>query len=89
MSDVVVSPSSINLKEQNITSIIWATGFCGKYDYIKLPVLDSSGQPIHRQGVSTIEGLYFVRLFRWQRNSKSNFVFGIKHDAGFVSSKVL
>jgi putative flavoprotein involved in K+ transport len=85
--DIVVSPSSINLKEQGITSIVWATGFCGKYDYIKLPVLDSSGQPIHRQGVSTVEGLYFVDCC-WQRNYKSNFVFGIKDDAGFVSSKV-
>ena len=87
MSDVVVSPSSINLEEHEITSILWATGFCGKYDYIKLPVLDSGGQPIHRQGVSPVEGLYFVDC-SWQRNNKSNFVFGIKHDAGFVSSKV-
>jgi putative flavoprotein involved in K+ transport len=87
MSDVVVSPSSIDLEEHDITSILWATGFCGKYDYIKLPVLDQNGQPIHRQGVSPVEGLYFVDC-SWQRNHKSNFVFGIKHDAGFVSSKV-
>ena len=84
---IVVSPSSINLKEQGITSIIWATGFCGKYDYIKLPALDSNGQPMHKQGVSPVEGLYFVDC-SWQRNHKSNFVFGIKDDAGFVSSKV-
>lgn len=86
-NDIVVSPSSLNLKDQGITSIIWATGYCGKYDYIKLPVLDSSGQPIHRQGVSSVEGLYFVDC-SWQRNHKSNFVFGVKDDAGFVSSKV-
>lgn len=85
--EIFVSPSSINLVEEEITSIIWATGFCGKYDYIKLPALDSSGQPIHRQGVSPVEGLYFVDC-SWQRNHKSNFVFGIKDDAGFVSSKV-
>ena len=83
----VISPSSIDLKEHDITSIVWATGFGGKYDYIKLPVLDSNGQPIHQQGVSPVEGIYFVDC-SWQRNHKSNFVFGIKHEAGFVSSKV-
>jgi putative flavoprotein involved in K+ transport len=83
----VTSPSSIDLKEHDITSIVWATGFGGKYDYIKLPVLDSNGQPIHQQGVSPVEGIYFVDC-SWQRNHKSNFVFGIKHEAGFVSSKV-
>jgi putative flavoprotein involved in K+ transport len=86
-NEILVSPSTINLKDEGITSIIWATGFCGKYDYIKLPVLDSNGQPIHKQGVSSVEGLYFVDC-SWQRNHKSNFVFGVKHDAGYVSSKV-
>jgi putative flavoprotein involved in K+ transport len=87
MDGAVSSPSSLDLKEHDITSIIWATGFCGKYDYIKLPVLDPNGQPIHQQGVSPVEGIYFVDC-SWQRSHKSNFVFGIKHDAGFVSSKV-
>jgi hypothetical protein len=26
-NDIVVSPSSLNLKDQGITSVIWATGF--------------------------------------------------------------
>ena len=86
-SSILVSPSSVNLKDQDINTIVWATGFCGKYDYIKLPVLDPAGQPIHRQGVSPVDGLYFVDC-SWQRNYKSNFVFGVKDDAGFVSNKV-
>jgi putative flavoprotein involved in K+ transport len=79
--------SALSLTDHNITSIIWATGFSGKYDYIKLPVLDSDGRPIHEHGVSATEGLYFVDC-SWQRNQKSNYVFGVKEDAGFVSSKV-
>lgn len=86
-NSILVSPSSINLKEQEINTIVWATGFCGKYDFIKLPALDENGQPVHRQGVSPVDGLYFVDC-SWQRNYKSNFVFGVKDDAGFVSNKV-
>lgn len=83
----VTSATSINLEDHNITSIIWATGFKGNFDYIKLPVLDAEGQPKHQNGIAAIEGLYFLGS-PWLRSRKSNLILGVKDDAGFISNKV-
>jgi len=78
---------SLNLMDNNITSIVWATGFLGKYDFVKLPVLNERGQPVHHHGVSATEGLYFIDCSP-HRDWKSNFIFGIKEDATFITSKI-
>jgi len=85
--DALESIPSLNLKDNNITSIVWATGFTGKYDFVKLPVLNEKGQPVHRHGVSSIEGLYFMDCSRHE-DWKSNFIFGVKEDATFITSKI-
>ena len=59
-SNCVSAITSLNLKDQNITTIIWATGFCGDFSYLKLPVLDGEGNPIHEDGISSVRGLYFL-----------------------------
>lgn len=81
------SPTSVDFGANNIRTIVWATGFRGRYDYIKLPVLDDFGIPKHQQGVTSVEGLYFLGC-EWMRSRKSNFIFGIKDDAGFITNKV-
>ena len=80
--------SSLNLKENNITSVIWATGFAGDFSYLKLPVLNSDGTLKYKNGISEIEGLYFLGL-PWLRKRKSGIVFGIDEDAKFISEKIM
>jgi len=83
-----VSPlRDLSLVDQGIGSIVWATGLTGKLDYIHLPVFNNDGTIIQQQGVTPVEGLYVIGL-PWQRSQKSNFIFGIKDDAGFVTSKI-
>jgi putative flavoprotein involved in K+ transport len=54
---------SIDLAGSGISSIIWCTGFSGDFSWVKLPgALDAAGQPIHKDGIGTVPGLYFAGL---------------------------
>jgi putative flavoprotein involved in K+ transport len=79
--------SSLNLKENNITSIIWTTGFVGDFRYLKLPVFNNYGILNHQNGISDIAGLYFLG-FPWLRNRKSGIILGIREDAEFITEKL-
>ena len=83
----VSNASSINFKENNISAIIWTTGFGKDYSYVDLPVFDSEGNPQHNEGVSVVEGLYFLGL-SWLRMRKSGVIYGIKEDAEYIGHKV-
>jgi putative flavoprotein involved in K+ transport len=54
---------SINIKSENIQTVVWATGFSYDYTYINLPVLNEDGYPNHNNGVSGVPGLYFSGLY--------------------------
>lgn len=86
-TDCANTIASLNLKDHGITSIIWSTGFGADFSYVKLPILDSDGNPKHHQGISAIEGLYFLGL-PWLRSRKSSILFGLKDDARFIAETV-
>lgn len=80
--------TSLNLHENNITSIIWATGVIGDFSYLKLPVFNENGIVQHSNGISDIEGLYFLGL-PWLRKRKSGIILGIGEDAEFILERLL
>ncbi len=80
--------TELDLKERGIHSIILTTGFTGDFSWIELPVLDEQGKPKHKNGISDVEGLYFIG-FPWLRTRKSGIIYGIKEDAEFIVGKVL
>jgi len=82
------NPTTLDLEANNIKSIIWTTGFTGDFSWIKLPVLDERGRPIHNDGMSPVKNLYFNGL-PWLRNLKSSLVFGAIGDAEAVASYVM
>lgn len=81
------STTSLNLKEFNITTIVWATGLNANFNYIKLPVFGNDGSIKHQNGISGVQGLYFLGL-PWMRSRKSSLIYGIKEDAAFICEKV-
>jgi len=80
--------TSLNLKGNNITSIIWTTGFGGDFSYLKLPVSSNTGTIKHFNGISDIEGLYFIGL-PWLRKRKSGIILGIREDSEFIVEKLM
>lgn len=79
--------TSLDLKENNINTIIWATGFDHDYNYIKLPVFDDKGKLVIKDGTPGFPGLYFLG-YPWLRTRKSPILFGILEDAKFVVDKL-
>jgi putative flavoprotein involved in K+ transport len=77
----------LDLGEANISTIIWATGFKGDFGWIHFPVTDDDGQPVHKQGISQVPGLYFMG-FPWLNSRKSGIIYGINEDANFIASEV-
>ena len=71
----------------DVPNIVWATGFKRDYRWIKLPIFDATGNPIHHRGVVKGEpGLYFVGL-PYQSSVLSGLVAGASADAKYVAKQ--
>jgi len=83
-----VSPlRSLDLREAKVSTIIWATGFTADFSWIRLPVLDTDGKPIHQRGISPVRGLYFIGL-PWLNSRKSGIIYGIEEDALYIADAI-
>ena len=84
-----VSPlRRLNLREADVRTVIWATGFSSDFSWIHLPVLDTDGRPIYHRGISPVRGLYFIG-FPWLSSRKSGIIYGIDDDAHFLADAIL
>jgi putative flavoprotein involved in K+ transport len=77
------SPLAIDLKAENISTVIWATGFRRRYPWLHVPVLDEHGEIRHAGGVTPDPGLYVLGL-RFQRSKGSNIIDGAGADAQVI-----
>lgn len=75
----------LSIREADISTVIWCTGFTGDFSWIHLPIFDPEGMPIHQRGVSPLPGLYFIG-FPWLSKRKSGTVYGIQEDAQYIAS---
>jgi putative flavoprotein involved in K+ transport len=55
-------PTKLDLKAQGITSVIWATGFHPDWSFVGLPIFDGNAYPVHRRGVTAVDGVYVLGL---------------------------
>jgi putative flavoprotein involved in K+ transport len=74
----------ISLSASGVSSVIWATGYDFDFGWLRAPVLDESGEPGQRRGVSSAAGLYFLGL-HWMNTFKSGTFLGIGEDADHVA----
>jgi putative flavoprotein involved in K+ transport len=79
-SAFVDAPTDLRLSEVGIDSVIWATGYRRAYSWLKLPVLDATGELIHHGGITSFPGVYAIGL-PFQRTRKSMFIDGVGGDA--------
>jgi len=80
--------TSMDVDAANIGSIIWATGFRGDFSYLQIPVLDAEGCPVHKEGASAVDGLFFLGL-PGLRTRGSALIYGVGPDAALVVDKVI
>lgn len=80
--------SEIDLLEEEVGSIIWATGYGLDFGWIKAPVFDDTGYPVYDRGVSGHPGLYFVGL-NWLWTWGSGRIYSAGDDARFIVDHIL
>ena len=71
---------SLDLRNGEIRSILWATGFRPEYGWLDVPVIDHKGHLRHDGGVVDAPGMYALGLPVLRRR-KSSFIHGAEDDA--------
>jgi putative flavoprotein involved in K+ transport len=77
----------LDLAAERIGAVIWATGYGVDFGWIDLPVLDARGEPLHRDGIAGVPGLYFLGL-PWLSKMSSAFLSGVGDDAAVLADHI-
>jgi putative flavoprotein involved in K+ transport len=81
------APEALNLNDERIETVIWATGYRRSYPWLHLPVLDAHGDIIQKGGITPEAGLYVLGM-RFQRRRNSNFIDGVGDDARVLAERI-
>lgn len=73
----------LDLKAGGITSVIWATGFTPDWSFVGLPIFDGNAYPVHRRGVTAVDGVYVLGL-PWLWTWGSGRFLSVGKDAEYV-----
>jgi putative flavoprotein involved in K+ transport len=77
-------PTELDLEEEGISSVVWATGYAFDFGFVDAAILDDVGYPVQRRGVTDVPGLYFVGL-HWLHTLASGLLYGVAADAEHVA----
>jgi putative flavoprotein involved in K+ transport len=81
-------PAELDLAAAGISTLIWATGFrLGYADWVRLPVFDEDGRPVHERGATASPGVYFLGL-HWLHRQRSAFIRGAEEDARHLAALI-
>ena len=81
------SPATIDLAASGIRTVLWATGFKRDYRWLHVPVVDATGEIIHRRGITSAPGL-FVTGLRFMRRWNPSFIDAVAADATELADDV-
>jgi putative flavoprotein involved in K+ transport len=81
-------PTSLDLAEAGITSIVWAIGYRPDYRWIEASVFDGAGRPMQTRGITAVPGLSFIGL-PWMYTWGSGRFHGIDRDAAHVAASII
>ena len=86
--ETVTNPTRLlNLRDADIRTIIWATGYTMDFKWMQMDAFDERGQPKHQRGVSTVPNVYFLGL-PWLSRRGSSFIWGVWHDARYLAEQI-
>jgi putative flavoprotein involved in K+ transport len=78
-------PLDLNLRNGEIETIVWATGYRPDYSYLDVPAFDRKGRLRHDGGVVDSPGLYLLGI-PFLRRRKSSLIDGAGDDARDLSA---
>jgi len=80
-------PTTLDLASAGIGAIVFCAGFASDFSWVKPPVLDPRGFPLHERGVTDTEGLYFIGL-PWLHTWGSGRFSGVGRDADYLAEQI-
>ena len=69
-------------------TVIWATGYEADFGYLRVPVLDAAGLPVHDRGAAGVPGIHFLGL-RWLNDRKSALITAADAEAAAMADRVV
>lgn len=87
LSVPVAESESLDLRRENVTTIVWATGYDYDYAWLQAPVFDDQGRPLQQRGLTPVPGLYFLGL-HWMHTFKSGLFSGVGSDAEYLAEQM-
>jgi len=79
--------TELDLKSENINTIIWAMGYTSDYSLVKLPLTDEDGFPLQQRGITQYPGLYFIGM-NWLYKRKSVTLVGVNEDVEHIIAEM-
>jgi putative flavoprotein involved in K+ transport len=82
--------TSLDLRAEGITSVIWSIGYASDYRWIDIPVFTGRGYPGHTRGVTATPGLYFLGLpwlYTWGSGRFGGVARDAEHLLGHVAAR--
>jgi putative flavoprotein involved in K+ transport len=71
----------------DVTAVVWATGFGPDYSWLDVPGVWDGHQITHRRGVTAVPGLWFIGL-SWQHTRGSALLGFVGDDAAWIADGV-
>ena len=80
-------PMSLDLRAEEVGSVVWCTGFSGDFSWLDPALVDVDGQPRHQDAAAPAPGLWYLGL-RWLIRRRSSILFGFPDDAATIADAV-
>jgi len=80
-------PLSVDLRAEEVGSVVWCTGFGGDFSWLDPALVDVDGHPRHHGAAAATPGVWYVGL-RWLTRRRSSLLLGFPDDAGIVADTV-
>jgi putative flavoprotein involved in K+ transport len=77
----------LDLRQNGITSVIWAMGYQFDFSLVHLPIFDDSGFPITEAGATRLPGLYFAGM-PWLPMQKNGHLLGMGDVAQSIAARI-
>ena len=81
-------PLTLDLRNGEIATLVWATGFRPDLSWFELPVLDTAGRLRHEGGVVDAPGVYFLGA-TFLRRRRSSFIHGAESDTADLAAHLV
>jgi putative flavoprotein involved in K+ transport len=80
-------PQELDLRDHDVGSVVWCTGFTGDFSFLDPGLVDAGGQPRHRDTAGAAPGVWYVGL-KWLVRRSSGILLGFPRDAAAVAAAV-